>query len=296
MRAGLALLVAGVVAGCQSTRPPVYRETRSELPARTYVSVRRLAEKLDLDYLGESRGGIEMSAAPDHIMLIPESTSAVVNGERMFLVLPCIQRGTDYVVSAGDAESITARLSSLRSGRAAAPSPLIVPLPEADETPSGLPSEWRPNSMARIRDWQWIVVHHAAQESGDAASIGRVHRDVNKWDGLGYHFVIGNGTQSRDGEVEVGFRWREQREGAHARVRAGDDNRWNLHGIGICLVGDFTKSPPSQQQMEALVRLVRALMAEYDIPARDVVPHKFVHGTECPGARFPWGQFQSRIR
>ena len=101
-----------------------------------------------------------------------------------------------------------------------------MPLGEPSAHPSGLPSEWRPNTAAMIRDWQWIVVHHAAQSSGDAASIGRVHRDVNKWDGLGYHFVIGNGTQSGDGEIEVGFRWREQREGAHARVRAGDDNRW----------------------------------------------------------------------
>jgi N-acetyl-anhydromuramyl-L-alanine amidase AmpD len=187
-------------------------------------------------------------------------------------------------------------LKTLRSSRGTAPETVIVPLGELSAHPSGLPSEWRPNTAAMIRDWQWIVVHHAAQSSGDAASIGRVHRDVNKWDGLGYHFVIGNGTQSGDGEIEVGFRWREQREGAHARVRAGDDNRWNLHGIGICLVGDFTTTAPSQRQMDALVRLVRALMTEYDIQARDVVPHKFVHGTECPGARFPWGQFQSRIR
>src|SRR5512147_228886 len=107
MRAGLALLVAGALAGCQSTRPPVYRETRNELPTRSYVSVQRLAEKLDLEYFGESRGGIEMSSPPDYIMLIPDSQKVVVNGERMSLVLPCLQRGTDYVVSAGDAETIT---------------------------------------------------------------------------------------------------------------------------------------------------------------------------------------------
>jgi N-acetyl-anhydromuramyl-L-alanine amidase AmpD len=79
-------------------------------------------------------------------------------------------------------------------------------------------------------------------------------------------------------------------------VRPGDDNRWNLHSIGICLVGDFTKTAPSQQQMDALVRLVRALMAEYGIEARDVVPHHHVHPTQCPGPRFPWSQFMSRIR
>ena len=82
----------------------------------------------------------------------------------------------------------------------------------------------------------------------------------------------------------------------NARARPGDDNRWNLHSIGVCLVGDFTRMGPSERQMDALVRLVRALMAEYDIPPDAVVPHRFVHGTECPGISFPWDEFVARIR
>ena len=75
-----------------------------------------------------------------------------------------------------------------------------------------------------------------------------------------------------------------------------DDNRWNLHGIGICLVGDFTAGRPSQRQMDALVTLVRNLMREYDIPARSVVPHSGVSATVCPGPRFPWDEFKARLR
>jgi hypothetical protein len=224
-------------------------------------------------------------------MLIPDSRSAVVNGQRMSLVQPCLTRGTDYVVSAGDAEAITAKLVSLRGGRAPVAPPIVVQ-PRA-AAPSGLPQDWRP--AAAPRDWQAIVIHHAAMKSGDAHAIHRVHLG-NGWDGLGYHFVIGNGTQSGDGVIEVGYRWKQQDKGAHARARPGDDNRWNLHSIGICLVGDFTDAPPSAAQMDSLVRLVRALLAEYRIPPDSVVPHHFVHKTECPGARFPWASFMSRIR
>ena len=46
-----------------------------------------------------------------------------------------------------------------------------------------------------------------------------------------YHFVIGNGTDSQDGEIEVGWRWRRQIE----VERSGD--------IQICLVGDFNRQP-----------------------------------------------------
>lgn len=293
MRAGLALVVIGFLAGCQSTRPPSYRETATELPTRTYVSVQRLADKLDLDYLGDADGYIELSTAPDYVMLVRDSRSALVNGERLSMGQPCVRRGNDYVVSAGDAEMVTSKLVSLRSGRQPAlPLPLTMSAPAPS---SGLPAEWQPRAGAETRDWHAIVIHHAAMRAGNATSIHRTHLS-NGWDGLGYHFVIGNGTQSGDGEIEVGFRWQDQLKGAHARARPGDDNRWNLHSIGICLVGDFTTVAPSQRQMDALVRLVRTLMAQYGIPPEDVFPHSFVHATECPGARFPWGQFMSRIR
>ena len=114
-------------------------------------------------------------------------------------------------------------------------------------------------------------------------------------DGLGYHFVIGNGTFTGDGEIEVGYRWRKQIHGAHARVRAGDDNRWNNYGIGICLVGDFRYTAPSERQMAALVRLVRQLRRTFNIPCTRIVPHDFVKPTICPGPKFPWAEFHRRI-
>jgi hypothetical protein len=295
MRAGFALAVVAFLAGCQAARTPQVRETSAELPSRTFMSVQRLADRLDLDYLGEADGFIEMSTAPDYVMLARDSRDAVVNGERVAMGQPCLRRGSDYVVSAGDAELVSTKLASLRSGRRPVEARSLS-IPPSPVPPGGLPAEWRPRAGARMRDWQAIVIHHAAMASGDAESLHRVHLANPGWDGLGYHFVIGNGTQSGDGEIEVGFRWREQREGAHARARKGDDNRWNLHSIGVCLVGDFTTAPPSPRQMDAVVRLVRALMDEYRIPADNVVPHSIVHATECPGARFPWGQFMAKLR
>jgi N-acetyl-anhydromuramyl-L-alanine amidase AmpD len=115
-------------------------------------------------------------------------------------------------------------------------------------------------------------------------------------DGLGYHFVIGNGTLSGDGEIEVGYRWKSQIHGAHARAKPGDDNRWNELGIGICLIGDFRYVEPSEQQLDTLVRLVRSLRVAYAIPAASVVPHEFVKPTICPGPKFPWAEFHARIR
>ena len=130
------------------------------------------------------------------------------------------------------------------------------------------------------REWNHIVVHHSASVTGSAAIFDRAHRERG-WDGLGYHFVIGNGSASGDGEVEVGFRWTRQMQGAHA-----GNNEYNQHGIGICLVGNFEHgSLPSAAQMYSLRRLVRYLQVKTGVPTAEVCGHRNVPGksTECPG-------------
>lgn len=66
---------------------------------------------------------------------------------------------------------------------------------------------------------------------------------------------------------------------------------YNLHGIGICFVGNFESQPPTPRQLESARELVRYLMQIYDIPAYRVLTHSEVtgdgeHGGRCPGPLF----------
>jgi len=134
------------------------------------------------------------------------------------------------------------------------------------------------------RPWQWIVIHHSATDRGSAAVFDDWHRNGRKWDELGYHFVIGNGTASGDGLVEIGSRWPKQKHGAHTKVWNREE--YNQVGIGICLVGNFEKTRPSRAQMEALARLVDWLSARYKIPDERIIGHGQVCDTRCPGRHF----------
>jgi hypothetical protein len=150
---------------------------------------------------------------------------------------------------------------------------------------------WQP--PAKERAWRWVVLHHSDDRAGNAAKYDAQHRAQGWENGLGYHFVIGNGTQSGDGEVEVGGRWSRQIQGAHAKT---EDNCYNEHGIGICLVGDFENhGRPTAQQMTALVHLCRWLMERYDIPLEDVKGHCDCKPTACPGKHFPWAELRARL-
>ncbi len=150
---------------------------------------------------------------------------------------------------------------------------------------------WEPRVASRL--WRWIVVHHSATDRGNAAIFDAYHRNGRHWDELGYHFVIGNGTESRDGAIEVGSRWPKQKHGAHCRV--GDDQTYNQTGIGICLVGDFETRPPREAQMEALARLVDWLTARYRIPDDHVIGHAHVDDTTCPGRYFSMQDLRRRV-
>ena len=149
---------------------------------------------------------------------------------------------------------------------------------------AGVPDEWLPR--VRANDWKWIVIHHSATPAGSAAQFDRSHRQKG-WDELGYHFVIGNGTGSRDGQIEVGSRWPKQKYGAHAKT---PDNRFNDFGIGICLVGDFDIDRPTAAQVRAVAKLAAYLMQTYHIPPNRVIGHCDAKPTDCPGRHFSVAQ------
>jgi hypothetical protein len=137
------------------------------------------------------------------------------------------------------------------------------------------------------RPWKYIVMHHSAAPEGCYDQIDREHRKVLGFDGCGYHFVIGNGTGSGDGQIEVAMRWDNQKQGVHCRNAKTHDA--DEYGIGICLVGDFDQQPPTPRQVAAAQALIAYLSQRYNISPSRVTTHAHLAATPtvCPGKYFP---------
>jgi N-acetylmuramoyl-L-alanine amidase len=169
---------------------------------------------------------------------------------------------------------------------------------------------WPKDGGVSYGPWKHIIIHHSASFGGSAKAFDRYHSKVRKWDGgLGYHFVIGNGNGSRDGQIEAGRRWSQQRAGAHAGVK-----EFNEEGIGICMVGNFASddelagakpasqrkpgqtSTPTRKQMESLRFLALYLSLRLKMAPENMVGHRDVKRTVCPGANFPLERFRREIR
>lgn len=140
--------------------------------------------------------------------------------------------------------------------------------------------------------WKYIVIHHSGTHTGSSEEFNKAHIRRG-WEGIGYHFVIDNGTAGKDvGQIETGPRWIKQQDGAHCRASG-----MNEKGIGICLVGNFSEQQISRRQLDSLVYLVNLLRKYYGIPKRNILGHGMVPGakTECPGTKFPWDAFMAEL-
>lgn len=186
---------------------------------------------------------------------------------------------------------------SLRPPVPAAPRPTPPPAPvrARPAEPTYAESSWAPPHGFSPR-WKYIIVHHSADDRSTPQGMTDWHVNGKHWDELGYHFVIGNGVNYPDGKVYVGTRWPKQKHGAHTRVKAGDDNHWNLQGIGICLIGNFEHHGPTARQMESLTRLVTYLAQQCNIPPNRIYGHHDADPyTRCPGQNFSLAALRRRV-
>lgn len=155
------------------------------------------------------------------------------------------------------------------------------------ENPNSIDIEKYTGGEAQVNNPEYIIIHHSATAQGDAETFRRAHM-AKGWRDIGYHYVIGNGTYSGNGEVETGRT--EAEDGAHCSA-----DGINRKSIGICLVGNFDIDKPTPAQMEALERLCRDVIERHKIPVPKVLGHGEVAATNCPGKYFDMAEFRKRL-
>ncbi|PCI08522.1 hypothetical protein COB72_08135 [bacterium] len=156
----------------------------------------------------------------------------------------------------------------------------------------GMDAIFKTSNAIEDSHWKSIVIVHSGTIAGSAADIASEHRSLG-YDGLGFHFVIGNGTRMGDGEIHVGYRWIDQRDGAELAGVGADFSASGV--IEICLVGDGDRRPFTDEQLHRLAQVVTALAKKLDIPADKINLHKDLAGTTSPGQYFPQAEFEQML-
>jgi N-acetylmuramoyl-L-alanine amidase len=121
-----------------------------------------------------------------------------------------------------------------------------------------------------MRQVSKIVIHHSAsdRDKTTVATIKGWHL-ANGWSDIGYHFVI-----TGDGRMHLGRP--EDIIGAHAQGH-------NTGTIGICVTGNFENQKLLEKQIHTLVQVLASVCRRYKLDASDIIGHRDVNQTSCPG-------------
>lgn len=134
-----------------------------------------------------------------------------------------------------------------------------------------------------------IVVHHSlTQDSGTVSwsAIRRYHVQVNFWRDIGYH--AGVELAGADFESLLGRPW--DVVGAHTKEQG-----MNNVSLGVCLVGNFDLSPPTNEDLETVRdRVILPWMRLFKIPPQNIHPHRLYAPKTCPGTQFT-GELMARF-
>lgn len=183
-------------------------------------------------------------------------------------------------------------LWALDAGRPGAPTPGVSLSPLLSvEGPRGVDAIFNTDAPLDPDRWDSIVVVHSGSPAGSPASIGARHERIG-YDGLGFHFLIGNGTGMGDGEIHLGRRWITQSPGA---ALAGIDPARSERMIEICLVGNGDRRPFTDEQITYLATIIDAIRERTGIPRDRVHLHADLASTTSPGQYFPRASFRDML-
>ena len=130
---------------------------------------------------------------------------------------------------------------------------------------------------------QKLVMHHMAHPTWTFEQVHAFHQGPRRgWHGIGYNYWV-----AFDGTIYEG---RGENIGAHAHAE------WNPITYGIGFQGDFdANNNMTDAQVRSGAWICKKLMKQHGLSVDDIVGHKDVNATACPGRYFRMADLKAAV-
>ncbi len=138
-----------------------------------------------------------------------------------------------------------------------------------------------------MRPINCLIIHHSATPSGSVQQFTAEHK-ARGFGTIGYHWLIGNGHGTSNGELC---------QGRPEAIKGCGVFGANTGKIHICCVGNFHSpdvgyfGPPTKEQFDTLGHWLLTKGRQFDIPYNRILGHREAaipgHATACPGDQMP---------
>lgn len=125
-----------------------------------------------------------------------------------------------------------------------------------------------------------IICHHPAS-TGTMEANHNYHRNTLGWNGLGYDYWI-----DYDGTI---YEVRGRNVGAHS------GRSWNGKSYGPCFRGNFENQKMTDAQLKSGIWLCAMLCRMEGLTEKDIIGHKDVSRTACPGKNFRMKELKAGV-
>lgn len=125
--------------------------------------------------------------------------------------------------------------------------------------------------MELLKKIKFIAVHHSQRKIDSVKRISNLHVKINKWEDIGYHWLIDKRGKLHQGRLEKFI-------GAHVYGH-------NKNSIGICLIGNFDEESPTKKQIQTLIKFLKQKTKKHKIPIKNILGHREFPNVikTCPG-------------
>ena len=137
--------------------------------------------------------------------------------------------------------------------------------------------------MEPLKKVNFIAVHHSQRKIDSVKRIRDLHIKINKWEDIGYHYLI-----DKKDKIHVGRS--EKFIGAHVFGH-------NKNSVGICLIGNFDEEKPTKAQIRTLIKFLKNKIKKFKIPIKNILGHREFSGVTktCPGKFVDMGKIREII-
>lgn len=132
---------------------------------------------------------------------------------------------------------------------------------------------------------QYLIVHHSGGTDANPLqdSSGYTAEMCNRDHKARFNFISSLGSY-------VGYQYVIEKDGKVTQCRKDDEEGAhtigkNKNSIGIMLSGNFDVTLPTVPQVEALKKLLKEKMKQWNIPPNFIVPHRQFSNKTCYGSK-----------
>ena len=132
-----------------------------------------------------------------------------------------------------------------------------------------------PNPRTPIKKVEKIIIHHPVANW----SVKRTHRyfiDSKGWNGIAYNYYIQKNLSAFYG-----------RSTANQEYQGAQASGWNHKSIGVAFEGNYDVETMTKEMLSLGIKAVAELCKRHSLTEADILPHKAIGQTACPGKHFP---------